>query len=185
MKGSGGWSDSLTCSIGGCRCRRGYRGGRSGISCRSSPLLLLAQRGLFPCLPQPMLLLQFQSETRIVARLIKKNKREREKEKKFLDQRFSRYSDRQYSSNEASRVSLTSRASRETWVRGTRAVTCPDYILVRTEDTKVTQEIMAVSAFHTVPNTTVPLIWWSRTRCLLFDERRAFARMNDYMIRYL
>lgn len=50
-----------SCSIGGCRCRRGYRGGRSGISCRSSPLLLLAQRGLFPCLPQPMLLLQFQS----------------------------------------------------------------------------------------------------------------------------
>lgn len=91
MKGSGGWSDSLTCSIGGCRCRRGYRGCRSGISCRSSPLLLLAQRGLFPCLPQPMLLLQFQSETRIVARLIKKkNERKREgggerERKKFKD----------------------------------------------------------------------------------------------------
>lgn len=92
MKGSGGWSDSLTCSIGGCRCRRGYRGGRSGISCRSSPLLLLAQRGLFPCLPQPMLLLQFQSETRIVARLIKKKKkkiRERKRERKsFLIKNF-------------------------------------------------------------------------------------------------
>lgn len=70
MKGSGGWSDSLTCSIGGCRCRRGYRGGRSGISCRSSPLLLLPKRGLLPCLPQPMLLLQFQSETRMARPLI-------------------------------------------------------------------------------------------------------------------
>lgn len=51
MKGSGGWSDSLTCSIGGCRCRRGYRGGRSRVSRRSSPLLLLPQCSLLPCLP--------------------------------------------------------------------------------------------------------------------------------------
>lgn len=72
MKGSGGWSDSLTCSIGGCRCRRGYRGCRSGISCRSSPLLLLPQRGLLPCLPEPVFLLQLQSETRIDKPLIKR-----------------------------------------------------------------------------------------------------------------
>lgn len=62
MKGSGGWSDSLTCSIGGCRCRRGYRGSGSRTSRCSSPLLLLPQRSLLPCLPQPMLLLQLQPE---------------------------------------------------------------------------------------------------------------------------
>lgn len=50
-----------SCSIGGCRCRRGYRGSGSRTSCCSSPFLLLPQRSLLPCLPQPMLLLQFQS----------------------------------------------------------------------------------------------------------------------------
>ena len=53
---------------------------------------------------------------------------------------------------------LTARASRETSVRGMQAVACPGCILTRTEDTKVNQEITAVSAFHTVPSTTVPLI---------------------------
>lgn len=74
MKGSGGWSDSLTCSIGGCRCRCGYRGSGSRTSRCSSPFLLLSQRSLLPCLSQPMFLLQFQSEKseNRVATLIKK-----------------------------------------------------------------------------------------------------------------
>lgn len=50
-----------SCSIGRCRCRRGYRGSGSRTSRCSSPFLLLSQRSLLPCLPQPMLLLQFQS----------------------------------------------------------------------------------------------------------------------------
>lgn len=50
-----------SCSIGGCRGRRGYRGSGSRISRCSSPFLLLPQRSLLPCLPQPMLLLQLQS----------------------------------------------------------------------------------------------------------------------------
>lgn len=62
MKGSGGWSDSLTCSIGGCRGRRGYRGSGSRTSRCSSPFLFLPQCNLLPCLPQPMFLLQLQSE---------------------------------------------------------------------------------------------------------------------------
>lgn len=62
MKGSGGWSDSLTCSISGCRGRRGYRGSGSRTSRCSSPFLLLPQCSLLPCLPQPMFLLQLQSE---------------------------------------------------------------------------------------------------------------------------
>lgn len=45
-----------------------------------------------------------------------------------------------------------------------QAVACPDCILTRIEDTRVTQEITVVSAFHTVPNTTVPLICVSRMR---------------------
>lgn len=62
MIGSGGWSDSLTCSISGCRCRRGYRGCGSRTSRRSSPLLLFPQCSLLPCLPQPVFLLQLQPE---------------------------------------------------------------------------------------------------------------------------
>ena len=51
------------------------------------------------------------------------------------------------------------RALRETSVQETREVACPDCISIRTEDTKVSQEISVVSAFHTVPSTTVPLIY--------------------------
>lgn len=50
-----------SCSISGCRGRRGYRGSGSRTSRCSSPFLLLPQRNLLPCLPQSMLLLQLQS----------------------------------------------------------------------------------------------------------------------------
>lgn len=50
-----------SCSISGCRGRRGYRGSGSRTSRCSSPFLLLPQRSLLPCLPQSMLLLQLQS----------------------------------------------------------------------------------------------------------------------------
>lgn len=61
MEGSGGWSDSLTCSIGGRRSRCGNRSRGGWISCNSSPLLLLPQRGLFAGLSHPVFLLQLES----------------------------------------------------------------------------------------------------------------------------
>lgn len=161
MKGSGGWSDSLTCSISGCRGRRGYRGSGSRTSRCSSPFLLLPQRNLLPCLPQSMLLLQLQSEKGESRHGVNEEVRH----SRPLARRFF-FSFSLVFSLSLNIVLLTVRASRETWGPGRRAAeeACRDCISVRTEDMMAVRETTAVLSFHIAPSTTVPLTCDKKTR---------------------